>query len=159
MVADYNLSGYGLVPRLGREFLRSYGFFWVWALLSFKNLTSAWRFRCVYLIGASLCLCFVATDWSRMLGFAFPGIFIPVARLVDVQLLKRPTWLRTRLVILVLLAAAQCHVGLFAYEALSSQGRLALIGASVFLFVAGSMLAFVGAGSSTLIQADPPHRP
>src|SRR6185503_19149119 len=62
--------------------LRSYGFFWITALLGWRE-TRAWRGVVLYLLLASVALCAAATDWARMLGFGFVGVFLPTAVFLD----------------------------------------------------------------------------
>jgi hypothetical protein len=139
-ILDYNFTGYGFIPRLGREFLRSYGFFWTFALLGWRLVPERrTRAVCLYLVGVSIGLCVVATDWSRMLGFGFPGVFIPAAFLIRRGLTGADgRWVAASL---LLLSAAQGYVALLSYEELGRLGRAGLVGGSVLLFAAGSLLA------------------
>lgn len=139
-ILDYNLTGYGFIPRLGREFLRSYGFFWAFAALGWRFVPSrATQMVCLYLVAVSAGLCVVATDWSRMLAFGFPGVFIPAAFLVERGLTRANG--RAAAAALLLLSAAQGYIALLSYEEMSSMGQMSLIGGSVLLFAAGSLLA------------------
>lgn len=139
-ILDYNFTGYGFIPRLGREFLRSYGFFWAFAALGWRFVPSrATQMVCLYLVAVSAGLCVVATDWSRMLAFGFPGVFIPAAFLVERGLTRANG--RAAAAALLLLSAAQGYIALLSYEEMSSMGQMSLIGGSVLLFAAGSLLA------------------
>ena len=139
-IRDYNFTGYGFVPRLGREFLRSYGFFWTFAALGWRFVPSrATQMVCLYLVAVSVGLCVVATDWSRMLGFGFPGVFLPAAFLTDRGLTHANG--RAAAATLLLLSAAQGYVARLSYEELGRLGQIGLIGGSVLLFATGSLLA------------------
>ena len=139
-ILDYNFTGYGFIPRLGREFLRSFGFFWTFALLGWRLVPERrTRAVCLYLVAVSVGLCVVATDWSRMLAFGFPGVFIPAAFLIRRGLAGAGgRWVAAAL---LLLSAAQGYVALLSYEELGRFGRAGLVGGSVLLFAAGSLLA------------------
>lgn len=139
-ILRYNFEGYGFILRLGREFLRSYGFFWTFALLGWPLVRARdARAVCLYLIAVSVALCLVATDWSRMLSFGFAGIFIPTAYLIEHGLAGGGRrWLPP---VLLVLFAAQGAVALLSYEELETVGQLSLIGGSVLLFAVGSLLA------------------
>lgn len=139
-IMEYNFSGYGFIPRLGREFLRSYGFFWTFALLGWSLIARrSVQVVCLYLVAVSVGLCLIATDWSRMLSFGFPGIFIPAAFLIQRGLAEiHGRWLMPALVVLF---AAQGYIALLSYEELDRLGQLGLIVGSVLLFIAGSLLA------------------
>lgn len=89
--------------------VRSFGFFWVTAALGLGD-PRAWRGMFAWLLVASLALCAVATDWARMLGLAFPMVFLATAAFLD-RIERGPRaliWFAA----LLALAALQCWITL-----------------------------------------------
>jgi hypothetical protein len=119
-------------------FLRSYGFFWVTAAIGFA-LERSWRGVALYLLLASVALCAVATDWARMLGFGFAGVFLPTAGFLD--RLDRDGRGVPWLVALLTLAAVQCWLALAPFVPMSPWLARVHPAATLAVFVAGAAVA------------------
>jgi hypothetical protein len=152
---DYNCAETGVAPRLAREFLRSYGFFWSLAaagllLARRTRLTLTW----LYLIACGFLLCLVATDWSRMLGFGALGVFVPLA----LFLARVEQAGRCRLVgLITALGCLQGYLSLIGYAEVPPELRPALLAAIAGVFLAGS-LAGAWAAWAVLWPASCPGR-
>ncbi len=140
-VWDYNVEEFGLVRRLGRELTKSYGFFWVLAALGLL-IEQRLRLESLYLIAVGVLLCFVATDWSRMLGTGFPGVFIPAAFLLDRMRAGRH-W-RPLLAGLLSLSVAHCYLSLLIYRDLEPTGQMAMVAGELLVVLAGTGLVVWG---------------
>ena len=137
VIWSYNTEGWGIVIRVGRELLRSYGLFWVTAFFGLL-LQRKWRVECLYLIAAGFLLCTVAVDWSRMLATTFPGVFIPVA--VFFEGIWRSNRQRTGVVVFLVTAAiVQCYLSLQAYASLDALGQTILVAGILAIFVLGAL--------------------
>ena len=139
-VLSYNTTGFGLAARVGREVVRAFGFFWVVGALGVVLLPVRLRLACGCLLLMAVGLCLVAADWSRMLAWAYPAVFVPVACFVEAA------WGKGRratagLVALGALAVVQAYLALLAYNDLGAGARGLLVGATVAVFVAGSAIA------------------
>lgn len=134
-VWHYNVDGFGLVPRIGRELLKSYGFFWTLAFLGFL-LRPPWRGPCLYLIAVGFGLCVVATDWARMLGWSAAGIFIPMAWLLTRAKPSRGVTLGYAA--LLVLAAIQCRLFFLSFKKLEHSTQIAWLAGTIGVFLAGS---------------------
>lgn len=134
----YNVDQFGLSKRIARDLTKSYGFFWAMAALGLW-IDRRWRLTCLYLIAAGFGLCLVATDWARMLGTGFPGIFIPVAYVAG-RLEESPRW-RSWMGGFLALALVQCYVSLLVYRDLPRGEQLAMVAAGAAATLAGAGLA------------------
>jgi hypothetical protein len=135
-----NLDNYGLLSRLLREISRSYGFCWVMACFGLASRKDILGYS-VYFVGVSLGLCLVATDWSRMLGVGFLGIFIPCSLYLEkIRVLKHHLLFYGSL---VLLSMVQCRVSLIGYESLSMHGKTVLVIITVVLTASGAFVCFL----------------
>ncbi len=140
-VWDYNVGEFGIVKRIGREVTKSYGF--CWALAALGLLTERrLRLESLYLIAVGVLLCLVATDWSRMLGTGFPGIFIPAALFLDRMRAGR-RW-RLLLIGLLILGVLHCYFSLLVYRDLDPAGRTAMVAGELLVMLAGASLAIWG---------------
>ncbi len=137
-VWSYNVDQFGLPKRLARDLTKSYGFFWALAGLGLL-IDRRLRLECLYLIAIGFALCLVATDWARMLGTGFPGVFIPVALFVE-RLHQGPRWWPL-LAGFLALGTAQCYLSLLVYRDLERAGQLAMVATGVLVTVAGAGLA------------------
>lgn len=139
---DYNCAEHGFVPRAVREFLRSYGFFW---LLAGVGLMGPWRARLslawLYLAACGFLLCLVATDWSRMLGFGYLGIFLPTGLFLG--RLERAGQERT-VALLAALGVVQGHLSLIGYTEVPLAWRPLLVAAIALVFASGALAALLG---------------
>jgi hypothetical protein len=149
---SYNVGEFGLIPRVARELLRSYGFFWIIAGFGIL-LGKETRPYSFYLISAGFALWSVATDWSRMLGIVFPGVFIPTAIFVD-RMQKTTT--STRLAIaLIALAIVQSYLSQVTYRELDRLGKMGLIMGIGLVFLAGTLVSGWGYYSLLAGRDDP----
>ena len=160
-ILTYNLRDVDPVSRIGREFLRSYGFLWIAAFLGWKQMPRL-RWVPIYFLTFALALCFVATDWSRMLGWAFPGVFLPVAWFLQryfeatahsgkdgVSGYHAGYLLQHRMVLrkfgpvaaLLMLGLTQCWLSLMGYSLLDDQQKIWYVLATVMVFLLGSGLS------------------
>jgi hypothetical protein len=141
MIWASNVGDVGLFARIARELLRSYGILWPMALLGLVLCLRKEReiiFYSIYLIAAGFALCLVASDWSRMLGTGFPGIFILVGYFVDgLRRRHAPGWIWGGL---IALAMVQSPLSLMEYRTLNQAGKWALAGGTVLVFILGTAL-------------------
>ncbi|MEM7351846.1 MAG: glycosyltransferase 87 family protein [Acidobacteriota bacterium] len=137
----YNVDQFGLPKRIARDLTKSYGFFWALAGLGVLTIRQL-RFESLYMIAIGFLLCIVATDWARMLGTGFPGIFIPVALFID-RPRHHPIWWRWTVALLIL-SLAQCYLSLLIYRDLSAAGQVAMLGTQLLVVVVGVGLAMWG---------------
>ncbi len=140
-VRDYNIAEFGLVKRIARDLTKSYGFCWALAALGLL-VERRLRLESLYLIAIGFPLCLVATDWARMLGTGFPGVFIPLAFFLD-RMHQRPTW-RLLITGLLILSVAHCYLSLLIYRDLGRSGQMAMVGAELAVVLAGAGLAVWG---------------
>ncbi len=131
---EYNVEQFGLAKRVVRELTKSYGFFWAFAACGLL-LDRRLRLESLYLVAIGFLLCGFATDWARMLGTGFPGVFIPAAFFID-RLRDRSTW-RPLLGGFLVLAAAQCYLSFLIYRDLDRSGQLAMTAAILLVSLAG----------------------
>ncbi len=158
-VWDYNVEEFGLPKRIAREMTKSYGFCWALAALGLL-VERRLRLESLYMIALGFLLCFVATDWSRMLGTGFPGIFIPLAFFLD-RLRQAPRW-RPMFAGFLALGAVHCYLSLLIYRDLAGPGQIAMVTGELTVIAAGVGLAAwgylessrVGGGSGALIESD-----
>ncbi len=139
----YNVDQFGFSKRVARDLTKSYGFFWALAAL---GLLVEHRLRrdglaliSLYLIAIGFGLCLVATDWARMLGTGFWGVFIPVAFFFD-RIYQRPSW-RPLLTGFVALSILQCYLSLLIYRDLDDGGQLAMVATQILVVLVGASLA------------------
>ena len=137
-VWSYNVDQFGLSKRIARDLTKSYGFFWALAGLGLL-IDRRLRLESLYLVAIGFALCAVATDWARMLGTGFPGIFIPVALFVD--RLRQSLWWRPLTAGFLVLGTAQCYLSLLVYRDLDRSGQLAMVAAGAAVTLAGTALA------------------
>ncbi len=138
---EYNVEQFGFTKRVARELTKSYGFFWAFAafgLLIDRRL----RLESLYLVAVGFFLCGFATDWARMLGTGFPGIFIPAAFFVD--RIRGGSRSGTLLTSLLILSAAQSYLSLLVYRDLDRGGQLAMAAAVLAVAMAGAGLSLWG---------------
>ncbi len=142
-VWSYNVDQFGFSKRVARDLTKSYGFFWALAGLA---LVAERRLRhdslyliSLYLIATGFMLCFVATDWARMLGTGFPGIFIPVAFFFE-RICRRSSWCPL-LTGFVALSFLQCYLSLLIYRDLDRGGQLAMVATQILVVLVGTSLA------------------
>jgi hypothetical protein len=130
--------------------VRAYGFFWVTAALGLGD-PRAWRGMLAWLLLASLALCAVATDWARMLGLAFPAVFLATAAFLD-RIERRPRAL-TWFVALLALAAAQCWTTLAPFGTMGPVLARWHVPLTIACVLGGSAVALVAwrAGSSGVV--------
>ncbi len=150
---EYNVEDVGLTKRVARDLTKSYGFFWVLAalgLLTDRRL----RLESLYLVAVGFALCVVATDWARMLGTGYPGIFIPAALLLD----RFRATSRWRLLIagFLTLSVAQCYLSLLVFRELAGYDRLAMMVFQVLVVLAGAGLALWAYLDSRRPALEPP---
>jgi len=136
-----NVEDIGFFVRAIRELLRAYGFFWVPAFFGLL-IQREMRAYCLYLIGVGFALCTIATDWSRMLGMIFPGVFIPVG--VFVEKVRQTRASKHVLSFLVPLAVLQSYLSLLEYRPLSQMWKTGLIVGILSVFVAGTIVSVWG---------------
>lgn len=142
-VWSYNVDQFGFPKRVARDLTKSYGFFWVLAGLA---LLAGRRLRreglaliSLYLIAIGFALCFVATDWARMLGTGYPGVFIPVAFFFD-RVARRPSG-NALLVGFIALSLLQCYLSLLIYRDLDRTGQMAMVVTEILVVMVGASLA------------------
>jgi len=145
MIWTYNVDNLGFLARISRELLRSFGFFWSMALLGISMRNSAGKeatLYSLYLIAAGFALCLIASDWSRMLGTAFPGVFILVSCFVEgMKRSHAPKWM---LWAIVILGMVQSPLSLMEYRAIGETGRVALAASTVVVFLFGTACSVWG---------------
>ena len=134
----YNVDQFGLPKRIARDLTKSYGFFWALAAVGLL-IDRRLRLECLYLVAIGFGLCLVATDWARMLGTGFPGIFIPVAFFVD-RLERSREW-SFWVAGFLALGLVQCYVSLLVYRDLERTWQLAMVGTGAAVTLAGAGLA------------------
>lgn len=128
----------GPLPWLAGVLVRAFGFFWVTAALGLAD-PRAWRGMLAWLLLASLALCAVATDWARMLGLAFPLVFLASAAFLD-RIERRPRallWFGALLVI----GAAQCWITLAPFGTMSPSLARWHVPLTIACVLAGSAVA------------------
>jgi hypothetical protein len=135
----------GPLPWLAGVVVRAFGFFWVMAALGLGD-PRAWRGMFAWLLIASLALCAVATDWARMLGLAFPLVFLAVAAFLD--RIERGTRALPWLVTLLALAAAQCWITLAPFGTMSPALARWHVPLTIACVLAGSAVAIAAWRSS-----------
>ncbi len=138
---EYNVGEFGLSKRIARDLTKSYGFFWALAalgLLTDRRL----RLESLYLVAVGLLLCVVATDWARMLGTGYPGIFIPAALLVH-RFRGSSRW-PVLLAGLLALSLAQCYLSLLVFRDLGRLGQVAMMAGQLLVVAGGVGLAVWG---------------
>lgn len=140
-VWSYNVDQFGLPRRIARDLTKSYGFFWALAGLGLLTVHRL-RLECLYLVAVGFLLCVVATDWARMLGTGFPGVFIPVAFFVD-RIRDSRGW-RHLLTGFLTLSLAQCYLSLLIYRDLDRSGQLAMLVGQLLVVLLGTGLALWG---------------
>ncbi len=153
---EYNVEQFGLAKRLFRELTKSYGWFWALAaagLLIDRRL----RLESLYLVAVGFLLCGFATDWARMLGTGFPGVFIPAAFFVD-RLRRGSAW-RPLLAGFLVLGAAQSYLSFLIFRDLDRSGQLAMAAAVLLVSLAGAGLAVWGYLDSRPSAGGTNHRP
>jgi hypothetical protein len=138
LIWQLNVQEHGLILRLGRDLIRTFGYFWVTALFGFLLLRSDLRWLCSYLFVVGLGLCLVATDWSRMLGAVFPAIFIPTAIFFNHVQRRYKSALMN--ILLIICAVLQSHLSFYQYSQLNDDAQRWLLISTLAVFSTGALL-------------------
>lgn len=139
-ILAYNIKYYPLYVKIGRVFLKSVGFYWAMAACGLLFINKELRYYCVYIVLCGFALCFVAADWDRMLGSAFPGLFIPVAYFVNaIEKSKGSKYIFSSLIIL---SVFQSNLNLLKMEELNYSSKIAAAMGIVLIFLIGTGITF-----------------
>jgi hypothetical protein len=140
MIWQLNTQEHGVMLRIGRDLIRAFGFNWVFAIWGYTLLRTNTNLRwiCIYLLTVGVALCFIATDWSRMLGSVFPAIFIPVSVFISQKRFTDKGGVRV--VLLIICAMLQVHLSFYRYGDMNREGQLWLLISIGAVFCAGSLI-------------------